>query len=187
MDGNKLYLMGLVSMSEPDDSPPEHAQQDANIIEDDTSFDGFDDLLTPPGEMEMQESRPLLKIFTGMHRDAQLHLSDGAYRIGSSDDCDIILKDAGIAANHLVLNCINGHFSVAPEQGAVYIDGSPVTVEQVQLNLKTIVTIGSVHWGLEIGDETWQPDSFPTIVPVTSAPESDIVDKQKPASLFARC
>ena len=41
-----------------------------------------------------------LRIASGMHRGASLELTDSEYLIGSSDDCDVVLRDEAVSAHH---------------------------------------------------------------------------------------
>ena len=45
----------------------------------------------------------VLEITAGFHRGVRLELEPGDYRIGSTPGADIVLRDAGIAAEHAVL------------------------------------------------------------------------------------
>ena len=45
----------------------------------------------------------ILEITDGFHRGVRLELEPGDYRIGSTPGADIVLRDAGIAAEHAVL------------------------------------------------------------------------------------
>ncbi len=223
MDGNKLYLMGLVGMTEPEGDNSEESLEKTKTTENDKFSDGplvdpdteeersedthdtafrdgafsdsdtfeeqggnTDDDMSPdqqPADPDASEkdSRPLLKIFAGMHNGAQLRLFDGTYKIGSSDDCDIIIKDEGIAENHMLLNCASGRFMVTPRQGIVYVDGHPVDDEQTNLYPQTIATIGPVHFGLVTENANWSPEDLPTIRPLPDATQSDFSDRDQSA------
>ena len=48
-------------------------------------------------------SKFVLECTAGFHRGVRLELEPGDYRIGSTPGADIVLRDAGIAAEHAVL------------------------------------------------------------------------------------
>src|ERR1044072_9765257 len=48
-------------------------------------------------------SKFFLECTAGFHRGVHLELEPGDYRIGSTPGADIVLRDAGIAAEHAVL------------------------------------------------------------------------------------
>jgi hypothetical protein len=70
----------------------------------------FSTLVSPVSEMESSESvdttaQPVVKLLitSGLHNGASMDLTADEYRIGSSSDCDIVLRDAEVAANHCLL------------------------------------------------------------------------------------
>lgn len=70
----------------------------------------FATLVSPVSAMENSESvevtaQPVVKLLitSGLHNGASMNLTADEYRIGSSSDCDIVLRDAGVAASHCLL------------------------------------------------------------------------------------
>lgn len=53
-----------------------------------------------------------LTIDSGLHRGATIDLSGGEYLIGASSECDIVLRDAGIASRQWRLVCEAGSYSM---------------------------------------------------------------------------
>jgi type III secretion system YscD/HrpQ family protein len=53
--------------------------------------------LVAPGALQVTAT---LHIMSGLHRGASMELTAKEYRIGSADDCDIVLRDPQVAARH---------------------------------------------------------------------------------------
>jgi len=67
----------------------------------------------------------------GIHEGAQSLL--GAQQItviGSAGDCDLCLRDTGIAAHHLAIGCSDGHFVVRPMDGQCSVNGERLLAGQ---------------------------------------------------------
>lgn len=54
----------------------------------------------PPGVGEEEAPAVVLKIKSGLHRGAAMELTASEYLIGSSDDCDVVLRDEAVSAHH---------------------------------------------------------------------------------------
>jgi hypothetical protein len=67
-------------------------------------------LVSPTAELETLhlpegvgvDERPVVafNIVSGLHRGASMELTGSEYLIGSSDDCDVVLRDAAVSAHH---------------------------------------------------------------------------------------
>jgi type III secretion system YscD/HrpQ family protein len=114
---------------------------------------------TMPGSEKCHQ----LMIFSGLHEDASMPLRDGTYSVGRSYECDIVLKDPGIAPIHLKLICDEGAIALRPELGAVYVDGQQVKHETVLSEPPAVVTIAGIHFGLAVEGAAWCPLAFPEI------------------------
>jgi hypothetical protein len=106
-----------------------------------------------------------LKIIDGLHKDAELLLSpEITYSLGSSDDCDIILCDGGVAPKHL-------HIRIGPNQIQLETD-APICVDGGQVGHKKftaadfqVITIGQAHLALGPANESWPAIAVPIIDP----------------------
>lgn len=58
----------------------------------------------------------------GLHEGARLKLDSGSYRLGSASDCDIILRDDGVATQHAVLRIVDGELRLEAVGGAIVLD-----------------------------------------------------------------
>jgi len=81
----------------------------------------------------------VLRIVSGLHAGAARPLSRREMvLIGSGDDCDVVLADAGVAPHHALLNVVDGRFHLRALDAAVQLPGGtlhpgdPVEVAQVQ-------------------------------------------------------
>ncbi len=81
----------------------------------------------------------VLRIVSGLHVGASRPLSRREMiLIGSGDDCDVVLADAGVAAHHALLNVVDGRFHLRALDAAVELPGrtlhpgDPVEIGQVQ-------------------------------------------------------
>ncbi len=81
----------------------------------------------------------VLRIVAGLHAGATRPLSRREMvLIGSGEDCDVVLADAGVAPHHALLNAVDGRYHLraldAPLElpGGTLHPGDPVEVAQVQ-------------------------------------------------------
>ncbi|MDE0285225.1 MAG: type III secretion system inner membrane ring subunit SctD [Gammaproteobacteria bacterium] len=80
----------------------------------------------------MAETRYILKILSGLHAGAEFCLPPGVTRLGKSPDCDLVLHDQGIDAEHIILRCAAEEALVEcpTRESAALLDGR----EQLQRN-----------------------------------------------------
>lgn len=83
--------------------------------------------------------RRLLRIISGLHAGASRELAEREMiLVGSGDDCDIVLADAGVAHHHALISVVDGHFQLraldAPLQleGRLLHPGDPVEMDRLQ-------------------------------------------------------
>ena len=110
-----------------------------------------------------------LKIVGGLHKDAELFLApDIQYSLGCSDECDIILSDAGVEQKHLSFRISQGEIHLDKTDAPLYVDGSSVNTASSTLTSFQIVGIGGAHLAIGPANEIW-----PTIKPPpTDQPEA---------------
>ncbi len=95
-----------------------------------------------------------LKIVGGLHSGVHLPLESGDYTIGSSGDADIVLRDDGVAPQHVVI-CIDVHdVRVEAIGGDLRVDDNAIeTGHGYRLRLPTTLTIGSASLQLSRPDD----------------------------------
>lgn len=98
--------------------------------------------------------RYLLKIFSGPHVGAEVVLAEGETTIGSSEDCDLVLDDRLVAAQHASVSIENDTITCKPLGDAVVlIDGKaiePSTIRPFQY-----FTLGTTHVAVGPADKPW--------------------------------
>ena len=84
------------------------------------------------------EGAAVLRIVAGLHSCASRPLSRREMvLVGSGDDCDVVLADAGVAAHHALVNVVDGRFhlralDVGQGPGRIEGVGGGVAVDGVQ-------------------------------------------------------
>jgi hypothetical protein len=97
-----------------------------------------------------------LKIVGGLHKDAELFLApDIQYSLGSSDECDIILADAGVEQKHLSFQISQGKIRLDKTDAPLYVDGTSVDTASSVLTSFQIVGIGGAHLAIGPANEIW--------------------------------
>jgi hypothetical protein len=87
---------------------------------------GTDPLSTgPPDEVNPSSATPVgLRVARGVHTGALISLAPGdVLLVGSGEDCDVILTDAGVARHHCVLSLRGASLMMRPLDAAVLLDG----------------------------------------------------------------
>ncbi|MGY1458054.1 MULTISPECIES: type III secretion system inner membrane ring subunit SctD [unclassified Luteimonas] len=91
-------------------------------------------------DMEALDDRGIvLRVVSGLHAGAERELAGGEMiLIGSGDDCDMVLADAGVAARHALLSFVNGRFSLRALDAPLHVatamvhPGDPIELDRVQ-------------------------------------------------------
>jgi len=91
-------------------------------------------------DMEALDDRGVVvRVVSGLHSGAERELAGGEMiLIGSGDDCDMVLADAGVAARHALLSFINGRFSLRALDAPLHVGtamihpGDPIELDRVQ-------------------------------------------------------
>lgn len=81
----------------------------------------------------------VLRVVSGLHSGAERELAGGEMiLIGSGEDCDMVLADAGVAAHHALLSFLDGRFSLRALDAPLHVGtamihpGDPVELDRVQ-------------------------------------------------------
>jgi type III secretion system YscD/HrpQ family protein len=65
-----------------------------------------------------------LEVFSGVHRGAKIRLGDRPWHlVGAADDCDVVLRDAGVRAHHLLVSHEAGAWTLRALDAALHVDG----------------------------------------------------------------
>ncbi len=109
----------------------------------------------------------ILRILSGVHKDAKIELSPGDWEIGSDALCDILLND--VARHQATLKVYDDtKIMLIPKQEAEivdnYIQGQLVPAEGVEVALYTCISFGQVHAALGAAEiNQWPSISIPTM------------------------
>jgi hypothetical protein len=113
-----------------------------------------------------------LKVVGGLHKDAELFVEpEVAYRIGSGDECDIVLLDTGVESEHFAFRICQGKIHLESTGGRVFVDGRPMLEKPSLLSSFQVVSIGQAHLAFGPADEAW---------PVVMAPK---IESENPPSV----
>lgn len=113
--------------------------------------------------LENQQSHKL-KVLSGIHKNAELVIrNDTTYQVGSSETCDIVLRDDDIKANHITISTSNGKLFLKKDGACVYLDGKRLEDSNTALHPYQIVTVGQTHLSLGPLDENWPTLKLPLI------------------------
>src|SRR5688500_6158356 len=108
----------------------------------------------------------VLESTAGFHRGVRLELEPGDIRIGSTPDADIVLRDAGIAAEHAILRVGRGSIDLHAVGGEVRV-GEEVIASGYGCALQTPIdlTIGEARLRISV-----EQAPAPTSVEPANAP-----------------
>ncbi|MCP5315855.1 MAG: hypothetical protein H6955_20020 [Chromatiaceae bacterium] len=118
--------------------------------------------------------KTVLRLLSGFQSGAEVLLSSGQYSIGSGDENDVVLQDATIAPEHLLLRIDTGGLWVeARDRDVATSGGLLASGEGKELPFGSVIGLGRTF--IAIGAEGTDWDSLPIPEPVTedrSAPRS---------------
>ncbi|WP_179957763.1 type III secretion system inner membrane ring subunit SctD [Exilibacterium tricleocarpae] len=125
--------------------------------------------------MGHQASQHLLKIFSGPHIGAELLLDKGAYDIGHSDDCDIVLNDETIVAKHarIVIDDV-GHAVTVSAGAQAWLNGLPLGPDtRAALGPYETVALGTTYLAIGRPGGDWSQVRFPGLLPVQAQNDAE--------------
>lgn len=119
-----------------------------------------------------------LKVIDGIHKNAELVLETNTeYKVGSGDECDIILMDQGIKKEHLHL-CSSEDCVWLKKNGApVSLDGKPFKDQKIILKNFQTITMGDAHFAVGPQNEQW---------PFLATPVLECNQEKSDSSAFAK-
>ena len=118
------------------------------------------------------EAGHVLRIIAGLHSGASRSLADQEMiLVGSGDDCDIVLADAGVASHHALISRVGGRFSLRALDAPLHVGtslvhpGDPVELANVQR-----VGLGDAALAFGAEDDPAWDTLAPGIAAVRTAP-----------------
>ena len=108
-----------------------------------------------------------LRVLDGSRQGAALPLFGGQWSIGAHPDADLSLYDEGIAERHVLLRCIEQHWSVQAQEGLVRASDGQLLAQIADLALGVPFALGNVRLCVTLADQPW-PQASPAepIAPV---------------------
>lgn len=107
-----------------------------------------------------------LRICSGIHEGARLPLEPGRWRMGSGADADVILTDAGLQAQHVVLT-VDAAGLITLESHQDHPSASPQEILPGQVHLA-----GPVRWSINTPQAPWPSVTTPVAQTQVPAQES---------------
>jgi hypothetical protein len=105
-----------------------------------------------------------LKVVAGVHKNAELVLDPNTeYKIGSGDECDIVLIDDGVKEEHLTLSLSEDSARLEKNEASVFLDGKPLNEVGTLLESFQIITVGEAHFSIAAENESW-PSLAPPVL-----------------------
>lgn len=123
-----------------------------------------------------------LVVFSGLHRGAKLQIGEpGWCLVGSADDCDVVLRDAGVHPHHLVLYWHGARLFIRALDASARVGDMPLEQGAAfEVVGAAVCTVASMAFGVgRGGDADWQalrhqaPEPFAAAI---SATGDDSVD-----------
>ena len=102
----------------------------------------------------------LLKVLTGPHVGSEAILSPGVYVLGKDDNCDIILHDTSLVAQHfqLTLDADKIVLNILSKDHPCYLDGEEIDSDSaIEIKPYNVISSGTFFFTLGAVDETWPP------------------------------
>lgn len=103
----------------------------------------------------------VLKLLSGLHSGAEARLMRGRYTIGTAEDCDIIVGDAG-APHHAVLTVDAQRVEIAPLEGPVDDGRGAAITGPTALEAFRPVRLGGVFLAVAPTGQRWPTIALPT-------------------------
>ena len=92
----------------------------------------------------LSNSYAQLQITRGLHSGVQLPLESGEYKIGSTAESDIVLRDADVNANHAIIRISGNHIQAEAIGGDFSVNGEAIAMGQgVRLRLPAEIELGA--------------------------------------------
>ncbi|MDR2162281.1 MAG: hypothetical protein LBO77_09120 [Desulfovibrio sp.] len=119
-------------------------------------------------------SPALLKILSGLHAGAEMELGAGDWVLGSGEESDLIITDAGVAPRHVLLRIMaNGEYALTPQDDSVWVAGASVAPVGQPLPPFAVFSVGGVHMALGHATDAWPALCLPSPVePPSSGKET---------------
>jgi type III secretion system YscD/HrpQ family protein len=136
----------------------------------------------PPaaGSTSPAPARFLLKCLSGPNLGAEAVLPDGAFAIGSSDECDVVLSDRAVAPVHLRARAGADGVTLLELPGIVLDESGKALAPGAVVPLLALLLLGTTYLQIGRGDQPWPAMRAPQELP--SSPEPPAAPAADPAA-----
>ncbi|MCW7551919.1 type III secretion system inner membrane ring subunit SctD [Endozoicomonas gorgoniicola] len=117
-----------------------------------------------------------LKILSGNHIGAEIPLEPGQYSLGKDESCDLVLSDAALRDNELIIQITpEGQLNIFPkhEEDPLYHNGQPVD-KPFTMAAFDVITASNLFFTLGSADADWPDITLPEL----QRPEPDEKSEQ---------
>ena len=134
----------------------------------------------------------LLKLLAGRQQGAEAVLTEGVtYLIGSTDACDIVLQDQGVAPQHLTVTVQHGRLHLAAQEQPVNLSDQELAPGQTgDLAAGVLLQLGNVRLGIGVEETDWAalphpqlPGTAPAVGETPAEAETLASAPEQPATL----
>jgi type III secretion system YscD/HrpQ family protein len=122
-----------------------------------------------PAPAEAAPSRFLLKCLSGPNLGAEAVLPDGAFAIGSSDECDVVLSDRAVAAIHLRARAADDGITLLELPGIVLDEAGKTLTQGAVVPLLGLLLLGTTYVQIGQRDQPWPSVRAPQGLPASAA------------------
>ena len=119
-----------------------------------------------------------LKILSGNHIGAEIPLEPGQYSLGKDESCDLVLSDASLRDNELIIQITpEGQLNIFPkhEEDPLYHNGQPVE-KPFTMAAFDVITASNLFFTLGPADADWPDITLPELQRPEPDKESEEID-----------
>ena len=123
----------------------------------------------------MRDQSWILKILSGTHVGAEVVLSDKESVLGRDENCDLVLDDVSLSAQHISLRTAasGAHLTLLDTSKPIYIDGEECAEKETLLKPFQVITIGTLFLAVGPADEEWPAIDLLLENKITPPPSDD--------------
>ncbi|OZG74363.1 EscD/YscD/HrpQ family type III secretion system inner membrane ring protein [Hahella sp. CCB-MM4] len=110
----------------------------------------------------MSKAKWIIKLLSGPHAGAEMHLENRMYRVGHSDECDIVIHDRILPAEAFQLEVSDTIRLLCEDESLVLsTHGSPMSERAIQIIAFEVYSVGLLHFCFGPSDSGWPEIQLP--------------------------
>ena len=115
----------------------------------------------PPEPAAKTETQFVLRVLSGAQAGAQIELRPKRYKLGTDEDCDIVLIGDDISQHHISMFFADGCLSITHIHAPVLVEQSPINTLPLDLEPMQIFVLGNIAFAFGAENGEWpQPDDI---------------------------